>query len=116
MSLWHCGSAWCSWLWWRSGGWFNAGRFVGFALTGPFVFPAALVCWTFASSLHGAFHVDRVLCLVLVLLRVELGLRPMGPAQLVGVGVDTNPLVDHVCDLIDVRGAIQIEPKFSTVT
>ena len=83
---------------------------MGFALVGPVVFPVTLVLSSFllvfGASLHGAFHVDRVFFLVLVLLLVVLGYRPVGPAQLIGVGVDSHPLLDHLFDLDGVHVAI----------
>ena len=61
--------------------------------------------------MHGASHVNRVFFLVLVLLLVVLGCRPVSPAQLVGVGVDSHPLLDHLFDLDGVHVAVQIEPN-----
>ena len=48
------------------------------------------------ASLHGASHVDRAFFLSLVHFLVVVGSRLEGPAQLVGVGVDSLPLLDHV--------------------
>ena len=63
------------------------------------------------ASLHGASHVDRAFFLSLVHFLVVVGSRLEGPAQLVGVGVDSLPLLDHLFDLSGVHVAMQIEPN-----
>ena len=90
---------------------------MGVILVGPVVFPIALVLsflkvllLALGAPLHGASHVDRAFFLSLVHFLVVMTSRLGGPAQLVGVGVNSLSLLDHLFDLSGVHVDVQIEP------
>ena len=87
---------------------------MGALLVGPVVFLVALLVFVFGprgAPLHGASHVDSAFFLSLVYLLVAARFLLEGPAQLVGVGVNSLSLLEHLFDLPCVRVDVQIEPN-----